>query len=97
MAKFNKDQVKGVANLARIELTEAEKEKFTHQFSSILAYFAKLDAADTSNVSSVEQINKMENVVRVDEVSEKWEREQLLKNAPQQEDGFIKVRAVFEL
>ena len=95
MVKINKEQVEDIAKLARLDLGEAEKEKFTKQLGSVLEYFSKLDAADTSNVSAIEQINQMENVVRDDEIIEKWLREELLKNAPEQEEGFLKVKAVF--
>jgi len=63
---------------------------------SILEYFQKLDAADTSKVSAIDQINNMENIAASDEIKEKYDREALLKNTPEQEDGLIKVKAVFE-
>jgi len=96
MAKITKDDLEHVANLARLELTKEEKEKFTSQMGSILEYFEKLDAADTSKVQAIDQINDLENIAASDEIGEKYDREELLKNTPEQEDGFIKVKAVFE-
>ena len=96
MAKISKQDVEYVASLARLELSDSEKEKFTQQLSSVLAYFEKLDAANTSEGKAIGQINDMKNIASADEIGEKWDREELLKNAPEQEDGFIKVKAVFE-
>jgi aspartyl-tRNA(Asn)/glutamyl-tRNA(Gln) amidotransferase subunit C len=79
-----------------LELSESEKAKFTEQLGAVLEYFEKLDAADTSGVSEIGQINKMENVSAEDKIGEKYDREELLSNAPAKEDDFIKVKAVFE-
>jgi aspartyl-tRNA(Asn)/glutamyl-tRNA(Gln) amidotransferase subunit C len=96
MAKITKSDVEHVATLARLELSNKEKEKFTEQLGAVLEYFEKLDKAETTDVKPIDQINNMENIVSEDEVGEKYEREELLKNAPEQENGFIKVKAVFE-
>lgn len=96
MAKITRDDLAHVANLARLELSEEEKGKFTEQLGSILEYFKKLDASDTSEVAEIGQINNMENIVVEDEIGEKYSRDKMLTNAPEEEDGFIKVKAVFE-
>jgi len=96
MSKISKQDVEHVATLARLEITEEEKTKFTKQLGSVLEYFEKLDAAATSKVSAIGQINEMENVVADDKIGGKYEREEMLENAPEKEDGFIKVKAVFE-
>jgi len=94
--RLSRGNLEHVAKLGRLELTSEEKTKFTSQMGSILEYFEKLDAVDTSRVQAIDQINDMENIAASDEVKEKRERDELLKNAPEQEDGFIKVKAVFE-
>lgn len=96
MAKISKDDLEHVANLARLELNSEEKAKFTGQLGSVLEYFEKLDAADTSEVAAIDQISEMENITTEDVISEKYEREDMLANTPEKEDGFIKVKAVFE-
>lgn len=96
MAKISRQDVEHVANLARLELSLDEKTKFTEQLGSVLEYFEKLDKADTADAETISQINNMENVAVEDEIGEKYDREDLLKNAPEQKDGFIKVKAVFE-
>jgi aspartyl-tRNA(Asn)/glutamyl-tRNA(Gln) amidotransferase subunit C len=96
MAKISKQDVEHVASLARLELNSEEKEKFAKQLSSVLEYFEKLDKAEISDIKPIDQINKMENVTTDDKIGEKYDREELLSNAPEKEDGFIKVKAVFE-
>jgi len=96
MAKITKDDLEHVANLARLELNSEEKAKFTEQLGAVLEYFEKLDAAKTAGVKPIDQINEMENLTTDDKIGQKWDRQELLANAPEQEDGFIKVKAVFE-
>lgn len=96
MAKISQSDVEHVAQLGRLELSEEEKTKFTGQMGSILGYFEKLDAAKTTDIKPIDQINEMENVTTDDSIAEKWDRQELLKNTPEEEDGFIKVKAVFE-
>lgn len=96
MAKIKKEDVEHVATLARLELSNTEKTKFTEQLGSVLEYFEKLDKAQTVDTKPIDQINNMENIATEDVIGEKYDREEMLKNAPEQEDGFIKVKAVFE-
>lgn len=96
MAKISKSDLEHVANLARLELNSEEKAKFTEQLGAVLEYFEKLDAADTSEVAAIGQINDMENVTTDDSIGEKYDRIEMLANTPEKEDGFIKVKAVFE-
>lgn len=96
MAKISKQDVEHVAQLARLELSDGEKTKFTDQLGGVLEYFKKLDKAKAADAKPIDQINNMENIATADEIGEKYERKELLNNAPEQEDGFIKVKAVFE-
>lgn len=96
MAKIDKSDVEHVATLARLQLSSEEKSKFTEQLGSVLEYFEKLDKTETADAKPIDQINNMENVTTDDLVGEKYDRAELLKNAPEQEDGFIKVKAVFK-
>lgn len=96
MNKISKSDVEHVATLARLEITEEEKGKFTGQLGSILENFEKLDNAKTDDVETIHQINNQDNIAREDEIGEKYDRKEMLANAPEQEDGFIKVKAVFD-
>ena len=79
------------AKLARLELTEEEMEKYTDQFSKILEHFDKLKDANTENVEPMEHVLPVRNVMREDEANFANIKEELLKNAPLEEDGYFRV------
>ncbi|WP_101296624.1 Asp-tRNA(Asn)/Glu-tRNA(Gln) amidotransferase subunit GatC [Halegenticoccus soli] len=79
------DEVRHVAELARIDLDREEVEAFASQFADILAYFDALD-----EVPEVEQEADLVNVMRPDEVRECLSQEEALANAPETEDGYFK-------
>ena len=88
--------IEHVARLARLKLNETEKQKFTQEIGEILNYVDQLEKTDTSGVTSVTQISGLENVVREDKIANDNNREKLLANAPEQKDGYIVVKKVFE-
>ena len=93
---ITKKEVEHVAKLARLELTEEEKEKFTVQFSNILDYFNQLSEVNTENIESMAQPIPMKNVMREDKVKLPFTRDEILANAPLEEDGFFKVPRITE-
>lgn len=93
---INQEQVERVAALARLKLTSAEKEQFTEQLNKILQFADKLNELDTENVEPTSHVLPMKNVMREDEVRESLDREKVLQNAPDQQDGMFRVPAVFE-
>lgn len=96
--KLTKQEVEHIAVLARLKLTEIEKEKFAIQLSSILGYFKKLQKVDLSKVEPTAQVTGLENVARLDEVKkcDKETMEKLIAAAPERVDNLVKVKAVFE-
>ncbi|CAM3323824.1 Asp-tRNA(Asn)/Glu-tRNA(Gln) amidotransferase subunit GatC [Paenibacillus lupini] len=88
--------VEHVANLARLELTNEEKEQFTGQLNAILKYAEKLDSLNTDNVEPTSHVLPITNVMREDVTRESLPIEKVLLNAPDEEDGQIKVPAVLE-
>ncbi|SFF27641.1 aspartyl/glutamyl-tRNA(Asn/Gln) amidotransferase subunit C [Paenibacillus catalpae] len=88
--------VEHVANLARLELSNEEKEQFTGQLNAILKYAEKLDGLDTDNVEPTSHVLPITNVMREDITRESLPIEKVLLNAPDEEDGQIKVPAVLE-
>ncbi|MBB6638463.1 Asp-tRNA(Asn)/Glu-tRNA(Gln) amidotransferase subunit GatC [Cohnella thailandensis] len=88
--------VEHVANLARLELTEAEKEQFTGQLNAILKYAEKLNELNTDGIEPTSHVRPMYNVMREDKVAESLPIEKVLLNAPDEEDGQFKVPAVLE-
>jgi len=88
--------VEHVANLARLTLSDEEKEKFTDQLNAILKYAEKLGELDTENVEPTTHVLPIVNVTREDENRPSWPIEKVLQNAPDEEDGQFKVPAVLE-
>jgi len=88
--------VEHVANLARLELTEAEKEQMTGQLNAILEYADKLNELDTSGIEPTSHVLPLYNVMREDEARPSLPAEKALLNAPEEEDGHFKVPAVLE-
>jgi len=96
---ISKEQVEHIAKLARIELTEEEKERFTKELSSILDYFEKLNQVDSSKVLPLAQVTGLEMVMRDDyvEKNKNWEiKDKLLKEAPSKKDNYFKVPKILE-
>ena len=92
---ISKRDVEYNAHLARLELTEKEKERFAMQLSSILGYFNKLGELDLKEIELVYQVTGQENVTREDEIKNTDNHEELLKNVPDRDGNFIKVKSVF--
>ena len=85
-----------VARLARLELSDEERDRFTRQLSALLEYFAKLGELDTEDVEPTSHVIEMANVVREDRSGPCLPREAVLADAPDQDDGFFKVPPVIE-
>lgn len=83
--------VEHVAKLARLELTEEEKELYTRQLGDVLKYVDQMNEVDTSNIKPMTQVIDFVNVMREDEVVYEQTKEQLIANAPEEENGFFKV------
>jgi aspartyl-tRNA(Asn)/glutamyl-tRNA(Gln) amidotransferase subunit C len=88
--------VEHVAKLARLYLSDEEKEQFTEQLNEILQYFAKLNELDTEQIEPTSHVLPISNVMREDEARPSWPLDKVLLNAPDEEDGNIKVPAVLE-
>jgi aspartyl-tRNA(Asn)/glutamyl-tRNA(Gln) amidotransferase subunit C len=86
--------VEHVAALARLEFTEDEKEKLTHQLNEILAYMEKLNQLDTENVAPLSHMAEHTNVLRDDELAPSLPQEEALRNAPEKTDQYFKVPRV---
>ena len=111
--------IKHIAKLSRLELSDEELEKYGQQLTGILRYVGKLNeiqfgdsdrsigikgsssstsqesVAGISSETEVGIINGVTDAMREDEAGESLNREEALKNAPTQKDGFIQVKAVF--
>ena len=88
---ISRDDVKHVAKLARLELTEDEKEMFTHQLGDVLAHVEKMNEVDTTGVEPMNHPIDFVNVMREDNKIYENTREELMANAPDIEGEFFKV------
>ncbi len=93
---LTKQEVEHIAKLARLNLTEEEKELYGGQLSDILAYVEKMRAVETAKVEPTSQVTGLTNVMREDEIIESGISEKLVANAPESHDGYIKIPKVFE-
>jgi aspartyl-tRNA(Asn)/glutamyl-tRNA(Gln) amidotransferase subunit C len=96
VAKITRAEVEHVARLARLELTEDEKERMTAQLDAILGYMEKLNALDTSQVEPTTTVIPMVSVMRDDIVRPSLDREEALANAPDRADAFFRVPRIIE-
>jgi len=91
MCKITADDVRKVANLARLDLPEEKIATYTGQLERILDYVAQLESVDTEGVPPTTRAVEVVNVTRDDVVSATDVREQLLNEAPQREGDFFRV------
>ena len=85
-----KIDIKHIAELSRISLTDEELEKFTPQMKTILESVTVLQDVDTSNVQPMKKRISFKDL-REDIAKETLKKEDVLKNAPHSENGYIKV------
>jgi aspartyl-tRNA(Asn)/glutamyl-tRNA(Gln) amidotransferase subunit C len=89
-------EVEHIAELARLELTEEEKERFRQQLSAILEYAARLQAVDTSQSDAFPSVGFNASVLRPDEPAPGLEQDEVMANAPQVEADQFRVPPVLE-
>ena len=91
MTKITKEDVKKVANLARLELNEDEINNQAAQLEKILEYIKQLEKIDTDNVPCTTRAIEVTNVFRKDEKKKSDYTEELLELGPSREDKYFKV------
>ncbi len=94
--KITKEQVGHVAKLAKLSISDEEKEEFSLQLEKILTYVDQLNELKTEGIEPTSHAVGLENVFREDKVQPSLPVEIALQNAPQQEKGFFKVPKVIE-
>ncbi len=94
--KIDAEQVRKVAKLARLELTDAEVQEFTGQLGAILGYVDKLSELETTDVEPLAHCLPISNVFRKDEVRDSLGTERVLANAPQRDGSFFKVPKILD-
>ncbi len=94
--RLSREEVQHIALLARLGIDEADLEKFREQLSNILENFEILQRVDTTGVPPTSHPVALTNVLRDDVVAPSFSTTEILANAPQEEDGCFRVRAVLE-
>ena len=94
--KIDEAQVRKVAQLGRLDLSDKEIAEITIHLSGILGYVEKLNEVDTSNVEPLAHCLPVSNVFRADEIKESLGTEKTLANAPQSDEDFFKVPKILD-
>ena len=93
---LNIDELRHIAELSRVAFTEEELALLSSQLNDILNSIGELAQADTSNVEATRHISDVSNIYREDVPAESLSREQVLDNAPLSQEGYVRVRGVFD-
>jgi aspartyl-tRNA(Asn)/glutamyl-tRNA(Gln) amidotransferase subunit C len=98
---LSKKDVEHVARLARLALSEEEKERYTQQLGTILTYIEKMSALDTNNVPPTSHVLPLSNVWREDRVEPSTSAtlgspDEIIANAPEHEGPLFKVKKIIE-
>jgi aspartyl-tRNA(Asn)/glutamyl-tRNA(Gln) amidotransferase subunit C len=96
MAKLSKEEVKHVAHLARLAITDEEAEKFAEQLGKIADFAEQLSELDTTNVEPTSHVLPIVNVMREDVAQKGLDRDVMMLNVKEQEAGQIKVPQILE-
>lgn len=94
--KLTKDEVKHVAKLANLSLTEEEVDKLGTQLSETIDYVEELNKIDTENIEPTHSVTGLYNVTRNDETEPSLSQDQALQNTKSNGNGQFKVKAIFQ-
>lgn len=91
-----KISVEYISKLARLSVSEKEREAFSAQLQGILSYMEKLNELDTKDVEPTSHVVSLSNVMRDDVQRDSISREDALANAPDRTDKFYRVPKIIE-
>jgi len=94
--RLTREQVRHVAELAKLKLTDKEVSLFQEQLSSILEHVDRLEELETESIPPTAGVLSLRNVMRADQPRPCFPREDMLANAPESEDAFVKVKPVLD-
>ncbi len=94
--KIDSEQVRKVAKLSRLELSDAEVAEFTGQLGAILEYVEQMNELDTADVEPLAHCLPISNVFRADEIKPSLGTDKALANAPEREGPFFKVPKILD-
>ena len=96
MAALTKSDILHIAKLAKLEITDAETEKYIKQLSIVIDYFSELNEVDTEITEPTSQTTGLENVFRQDEVKEEncLSQDEAVSGTDKLYNGYFKVKAI---
>lgn len=94
--KLTRDQVKHVAKLAELTLSDQEVEKLEEQLSETLKFVDSLNEVNTENIEPTHSVTGLSNIVRFDETEPSLSQQKALQNTKSKSDGYFKVKAIFD-
>ncbi|MCY3780420.1 MAG: Asp-tRNA(Asn)/Glu-tRNA(Gln) amidotransferase subunit GatC [Chloroflexi bacterium] len=95
-ASLSAEDVRAIADLARLELSDDEVALYQQQLSAILGYFQKLQELDTSHIDPTSSVLPLTNVMRADEAESPLPVDDVVANAPDSDGEQFRVRAVLD-
>lgn len=93
---LDRDRVRRIARLSRLNLTDTEVETCADQLSRVLDFFKQLDSIDTSAVEPLDHPLPLTNVLREDQPHDSFDADTALANAPQRHGAFFRVPKVLD-
>jgi aspartyl-tRNA(Asn)/glutamyl-tRNA(Gln) amidotransferase subunit C len=94
--KLSHDEVRHIAELAKLALTDEETERFAVQLSAILDYAEVIKGLDTASIAPTAQVLPLCNVTRPDVVQPSLSPDEVLANAPQRQGGYFQVKPILD-
>ena len=94
--RISREEVQGIALLARLELTAAEEAELVEHFDKVLTYMEKLNQLTTDGVEPTAHAVAVPSPLREDQVTNQADTDALLQNAPAREANFFKVPRIIE-
>lgn len=93
---INKETIKHIAKLARLQLSPEEEQTYSEQLGKILGHVNELQSVDTKDIEPAAHVLPISNVMREDEVKPCTQQSAILENAPQKEGKFFRVPKIGE-
>ncbi len=97
MSQLDIEQVKKIAKLANLDMSDSELEKYTKQLSEVIDYnVLQLSKVNTENIEPLLNVSGLTNATREDVTEPGLTQEQVLQNAKEKHNGFFKVKQILD-
>lgn len=94
--KINRDEIKKIALLSRLDISEENMGSVEKALNDVLSYVTELEELDLDGVQPMAHAVPLQNVFREDEVKPSLDHDLALQNAPEEENGYFKVPRVVQ-